>query len=108
MNHLITGLRTLIDHAISLPTIVPEPGLGFGYARARVAPGSLSCCHRQSGFLVLEKGKGEDGSVKSEENRIETLNLAVRCLPHQHRTGSALLTDIRLREEEVRPPDRRL
>jgi hypothetical protein len=80
--------------------MISEPDLVFGYARAMVAPSSLSRRHRRSSFLVVPKGESEDGSVQSEENRIETLTLGVTCLPHQQRTRSALLTDVGLREEE--------
>jgi hypothetical protein len=56
-------------------------------------------------FLALQRKQSRMDQRKKEENQIETLTLRVRCLPHHRRTGSALLTDVRLHEEGAGPPD---
>jgi hypothetical protein len=100
-------VQTLINPCNKFTTMVPELGLWFVYARAKVALGSLSCCHRRSSFLVLQKGESEDGSVKSKEHN-HNPNPRVRDLPHHWRTGSTLVMDVEDREEEAGPPGRRL
>jgi hypothetical protein len=75
-----------------------------------VAPGSLSRRHCRSGFLVLQKGESDDGSMKSkEQNRNPNpIGLGVRDLPHHWHTRSTLVMDIGDREEEAGPTGRRL